>query len=773
MALRTITGVVDYANGDIPANSRLEFVLNGIHIDATVAASSAVYANIGAGGNISVQLYPNDVGYGANRYNVTLVVYSDASYTKEIRRVGLGRIFVEDTAGQTLQQLLALFTGPADELSPAQAAAATAIEAASDAVDAKVAAELAVGLVNNYWFDDLAAVQADTSLTYSGSGVVVVAGDYVMTRKENAVLRVMSSASTDQSLTNGRGTPVKFAIEYWPQDDRGALAEIGLRGQNGEPVKIAGFGDSSVLGSDCADINNRWTSRVGSILRGMTGNTEIACYNSGVGGKKIIDYWARDNYQSEVLAAWPLTEYVIVCFGLNDVKTDVAPAWDVDLFRQRYAELIWQIRLSGRKAIIMTPWIISAAAIRPHALIQAELLNAVKQVAQDHKCDLLDTNAMLQAWWRDDSTNFRIGDQQSDGTHYIDETHINIGQFVVREIYKHRVIDVSHGSRLGPHNAEWSGDVTVAYNYNMNNAFGFSAQLTGAASVNEAAMIWVWSDRRRHAIYLSPDRSVVSGSPAPEAYVTDFGGAGSVGRAIEFGVAGTSTTNRPAENHFYVAEIPFGLSALRFDLAAAGTAEYGGWLVVDGFNQIDFTAYGASFSADAIFLPPFNDSNPCVFPRMNGLAWMSIDADRLPAGWGVVIASQYVYANSTDYGPNRRMQSIVALKGLSGASADILRVIHDSTGIISKTSIKTSGTGAWAGHISIHATTSTGAAGGNVLINVRSDGTIIATHNSGGTGDFMSPYGRIGGLFRDNSIASAGADGRQARAVCMPYLGIA
>ena len=638
-------------------------------------------------------------------------------------------------------------------------ASASAVSAASSAA--------AAALYDGKWFDTITDLSLDNVLTYSGTGAGRVdPGDYVLTRAENAVFRVLVSTATDHSLATLGG--VKLAVEYWPQDDRGALAEIGLRGQNGAEVKIACYGDSSTLGVDgVIESFNNWPNRLGSILRSMTGTAGIATYNCGSGGKKIIDYWARDNYASMVTTPYPQTEYVIICFGLNDVKTDVPPEWDIDLYRQRYAELIWQVRLGGRTPIMMTPWTISAAPIRPHELIQGELLNAVKQIAIDHKCDLIDTNAMLQGWHKTRRDNYRVGELQADGTHYSDEAHINIAQFIAKEIFSHRVIDVKHGDRLGPNNAEYDAGVTVAYNYFMNNSHGFSAQLTATGIVNNAAGVWIWSDRQRRAIYVSPERGIVSGTPATEVYVNNVGKGTSDGRALNFGVAGAVTASRPAENHFYVAEIPFGLSRLRVDIEGAGTFEFGGWLVIDQLDTVDFTAYGASFSGDAIFLPQFNDSNPVVFPRTSSLAWMSIDWSLMPVGWGAVIGSQYVFNTTSAPVTTRRMQSIVVMRTNTG-TADIVRVVHEGSTIVSKTSIRTSGTGTWAGHISVHATTEAGT--GNVLIQVRADGTVIATHNSGGTGDFMSVYGRVGGLFRDNTMASAGADGRQARVSCRVFI---
>jgi len=133
MTIRTITGTVEYADGAIPQNSRLEFYLNGVHIDAVTIAHSPVYTPLDETGDITVRLYPNDTGYGADRYNVDLVTYSDSNYIKERRRVNLGKIYVEDIDGQILQDLLALFSGPSEPLTVAEEASLDAINAAADA----------------------------------------------------------------------------------------------------------------------------------------------------------------------------------------------------------------------------------------------------------------------------------------------------------------------------------------------------------------------------------------------------------------------------------------------------------------------------------------------------------------------------------------------------------------------------------------------------------------------------------------------------------------
>lgn len=208
MPLRTITGNVAYANGTNPTNSRVEFYLNGIHIDEVTIAHSQVFVPVASNGDIVAQLYPNAGGFGANRYNVDLVNYQDAQYTKEIRRVNLGRIYVENTTGQVLQDLLALFSAPAGELSPAEAASLIAIDAAADAA----ASAAQASLYDGPWVDTVSALLANTALTYTtGTPSTVTTADFVRTRSEGFSYKVQPLVFADPDITTAGG--VKLTVE--------------------------------------------------------------------------------------------------------------------------------------------------------------------------------------------------------------------------------------------------------------------------------------------------------------------------------------------------------------------------------------------------------------------------------------------------------------------------------------------------------------------------------------------------------------------------------
>lgn len=623
-----------------------------------------------------------------------------------------------------------------------------AFDAADIAVDAAADIQGATLFAAN-----IPALAANAAPTY-------MPGTLFLTRQEGAALRVLAPSDPRPHLVTAGG--VKLAVERWERDDRGALAEIGRRAANGEAIRIAIYGDSTDAGPP-ADINHRWPEYLGVVLRTMTGNAAIATYNCGVSNTRLIDWWAFDNFQSEVITPYPLTEYVIVGFGLNDIKTNETPAWDPALFKERYLYLINMIRLSGRIPIMRTPLLISGTPIRPNMLIQGQLMNAVKEIAEEAKVDLVDFNACMQGWQANRRDQFRIAEYQTDGTHGSNELYVILAGFAAREIFRSRVIDVSHGSRLGPHNAAYSGDVAVTINRNRNNAFGMTAELVATGDVGSAAVIWVWNDRARKAVYVSPDRSIISGATPPAVYANWPGTEYNAGVSVSFGAAGTDTTDRPAENHVFVAELPFGLSWLRFRTPAAGTYDFGGWLIVDQFDPVSVSAYSTEASALQLFLPEFWDSRPEVVPRFVGATSITslALAGEIPVGWGVVIGTQYLFNDTVGPSIARRKQSIVVQRTATGA--DILRVISSASGVV-KSSIKTAGTGAWAGQITIHCETD---AGGNAQIVVRADGTVIARHTNTGSGPFMSPYGRMGGLYRDPALVADPA-GRQAVATLVP-----
>lgn len=673
-----------------------------------------------------------------NSINRTIIVEADSRYLT-----------------QRVLEMIASYDEALNTLGSIEQARDDARAAAGDAREAADAAEAALADVAGatLFAANIPGLQSDTAASYPN-------GTLFVTRQEGAVMRVLDPSDTRPHLVTAGG--VKLAVERWDRDDRGALAQIGRRAQAGEAIRIACYGDSTVFGPP-ADGLHRWPEYLGVVLRIMTGSASIATYNCGVSNTKVINWWAFDNFAALVTTPYPLSKYVMIDFGLNDIKFDGAPGWDAALFKARYLYLINQVRLSGRIPILMTPLLISGTPIRDNKLMQGQLLNTVREIAEAAKVDLVDFNRCMQDWQQHRRDQLRIAEYQTDGTHGSNELYVILAGYVAREIFRHRVIDVSHGSRLGPHNAAFSSDVAVTINRNRNNAFGMTAELVSTGDVGSAAAIWVWNDRERKAVYVSPDRSIISGSTAPAVYANWPGTEYNAGVSVAFGDAGTDTTDRPAENHLYVADLPYGLSWLRFRTPGAGTYDFGGWLIVDQFDPASVSAYSTEDSALQLFLPEFSDSRPEVVPRVVGgssITTLALQGD-LPVGWGVVIGTQYLYNDTAGPSTARRKQSIVVQRTATGC--DILRVISSTWGVV-KSSIKSAGTGAWAGQITIHCDTD---GSGNAQIVVRANGTVIARHTNTGSSPFMSPYGRLGGLYRDPSLVTD-PEGRQAVATLVP-----
>ncbi len=785
VVMTQITGPVRVPNGDIPAYGRMTFKLRRVATAGTTTyIRETVESVLDAGGNLDVTLQASASLDLLTNYDVTVRYFSTAAKCTVTESLGVISVPVSGPVS-----FASLYTQAPDEPTPpdvlAEAVAAVegATVAAGQSADSAAAAALSAAqaaLYDGYRIDSVAGFSADTAMTYTaGQPGTVVAGNAVFATAEGLSLIVLASGAATYDAINANGVKLsiqsraEYLPDFSPQSSNGILHEIARRAQGGEAFGIACYGDSSTLGVDEVEKSfNNWPNRLGSILRSMSGNPNVATYNGGSGGKKVIDDWAIDNYAAQITTPYPNSGYCILCFGLNDIKGDGGAPWDAGIFKEKYKILIDAVRASGRVPIIMTPWLISAQSLRPNPLMQGELLAVIEEIVSEYRLALIDTNKLQQDWQRDRTDQYRIGDYQPDGTHWSDQGHILIAQYIATQIFRHRVIDVSHGSKIGPQDAAFDPSVTVSYNYLMNNAWGYSARLTATENVNIAAHSWVWSDRERRVIYVSPDRSVVSGANSAYAYVGAIGSsheeliegviedvADEYGVKIDFGKAGVDTVNRPAESHIFVATLRAGLSRLRFRCAGAGEFEYGGFLIVDDYGEVATSAYSVA-AVREVFLPAFDDSRPEIVPKLSSSTNILVDGN-IPVGWGVVLSTQYAFQDAGDYGPSRRKTSIVALRTSTGA--DILRVLHDASGVFAALSIKTSGSGAWAGQISLHALVD---GSGNAVIQVRADGTVIAVHTNDGSGVFQSPYGRLGGLYRDNALVADPA-GRVAQATLM------
>uniref|UniRef100_UPI00404876D9 SGNH/GDSL hydrolase family protein n=1 Tax=Yoonia sp. TaxID=2212373 RepID=UPI00404876D9 len=542
-------------------------------------------------------------------------------------------------------------------------------------------------------------------------------------------------------------------------NDIGALKDLSRRISGGETVYVTAYGDSSVLGTDgVTETYNNWPNRLGSILRTMTGNANIATYNAGSGGKKVIDDWAIDNLAASVTTPFPNTEYLMICFGLNDIKVDL-PGWNQNLYRTKYSELIAAVRAAGIKPIMVTSNITAGADIRPNKLMQGELLAVQRQIALDNRVDLIDPNEMLLNWQNYGSGSQRLGDIQADGTHFNDEGNVAIAQYMSYVILKDRVGLATDGAMFGYDNASYSDNVSVDYDYDVSNHFGCAPIITATAS-EDAADIYVWAPRDMICSYASVDRGTTA-TGGEEVYVSHIGTTSTVGSVVAFGAAATSVLNKPSECMFKVATLKFGLNRLRYKTPAAGVYRMGYFITHDAAKPVTVAKYSVATERE-IILPQIWGTSQAIASATGGTIDLTIEGS-IPVGWGAVISSTYVYhSDGTDTGPSRRANSIVVYR--SATAVELMSILHGANGVISATNIKTTGTGTWAGLMTAHI----GLNGADYDIQVRSNGQIVARHTavSGTDAEFYSAYGRIGGLYRNNVDATA-VSSRQAVSTVM------
>ena len=128
-----------------------------------------------------------------------------------------------ETAAESAAEQVALAAAEKSAAQTAKTGAETAQGLAEDARDAAQGSAAAAALFDGPWVDDVAALQADTALTYSAGNGNVSAGDIVRTRAEGFSYEVVASGATDQHLTTAGGVKVKVL-----PDGRGAISAAAL-----------------------------------------------------------------------------------------------------------------------------------------------------------------------------------------------------------------------------------------------------------------------------------------------------------------------------------------------------------------------------------------------------------------------------------------------------------------------------------------------------------------------------------------------------------------
>lgn len=217
-----ITGDIALPDGTIPSQSSVTFTMTGFDTDAVADATIAprsVTSVLSDAGALDVDLWSNEDGERTTFYNVRLNIYNGNSP----KIFDVGKIEVPTTGGPyDLNDLLPIAPpsgATVDEYIAQLAASVAAAEAAETAAMASEVAAAAsadeAALYDGVRLDDVAALIADSSLTYTASQPgTVAAGDIVRTRSEGFSYKVASSGSTDNHVETSGGVKLYVVPLY-------------------------------------------------------------------------------------------------------------------------------------------------------------------------------------------------------------------------------------------------------------------------------------------------------------------------------------------------------------------------------------------------------------------------------------------------------------------------------------------------------------------------------------------------------------------------------
>ena len=204
----TITGRVPLPTDENLQFAELTFALSGLDTEGASVLPGGISTRavlVGSDIPAGFELWQNVAGLRGTHYRVLARwTVKDRDGVRD-QYADLGVIQIGSNPSYTLADLINNGVPPAigtfwSAITQAQYDAV--IQAAADAL----ASATAAALYDGPWLDTVAALIADTSLTYAPAlPGTVVAGDYVQTRKEGFAYQVAASGASDQHVTTAGG----------------------------------------------------------------------------------------------------------------------------------------------------------------------------------------------------------------------------------------------------------------------------------------------------------------------------------------------------------------------------------------------------------------------------------------------------------------------------------------------------------------------------------------------------------------------------------------
>lgn len=115
-------------------------------------------------------------------------------------------------------------------------------------------------------------------------------------------------------------------------------------------MKIAVWGDSIAYGAHDYD-QGGWVNRLKMFLA-KESNGSISLYNLGISGERVAHILERFNREYDELNP----DIIILAIGINDSAHNTYPqGTPLDVFEQRYSDLISQMKVTKKPVIIVGP----------------------------------------------------------------------------------------------------------------------------------------------------------------------------------------------------------------------------------------------------------------------------------------------------------------------------------------------------------------------------------------------------------------------------------
>jgi lysophospholipase L1-like esterase len=231
--------------------------------------------------------------------------------------------------------------------------------------------------------------------------------------------------------------PRETTNEGWAWDEKLTLEFNGthpcLRGLEIEKVDVPTvflMGDSTVCDQP-AEPWNSWGQMLTRFFK-----PDVAVANHAESGETVADSLRAQRFE-KLFSLMKPGDYLFVQFGHNDMKSRAADA--LEIYKSDLKKVIGRTRTCGGTPVLVTP-MERAAGVRAPTL--AGYPAAVRAVAQEEQCALIDLNVMSRTFYQ--ALGSDLGKAFQDGTHHNNYGSYELARCVVEGIQQAKLPLATH-----------------------------------------------------------------------------------------------------------------------------------------------------------------------------------------------------------------------------------------------------------------------------------------------------------------------------------------